>query len=163
MESVTVGMKRVLVDNDHFIHEIHISTNEVNNYSMKDIVTNHCISLWNKYLRNVNPNGQNAEENVDTKLSQQELTELIRGTKLHRRLFHHVESHDMSEFIDSDESDDPDYVPPIEDLSGNSDSEPDLQYHDEEMSGHNLSTVSVISNGQSCIKKNITQSSRTKQ
>ena len=57
MESITVGMKRVLVDNDHFIREIHISTNEVNNYSMKDIVTNHCISLWNKYLRNVNPNG----------------------------------------------------------------------------------------------------------
>ena len=59
MESITVGMKRVLVDNDHFILEIHISTNEVevNNYSMKDIVTNHRISLWNKYLRNVNPNG----------------------------------------------------------------------------------------------------------
>ena len=32
MESITVGMKRVLVDNDHFIHEIHITTNEVNNY-----------------------------------------------------------------------------------------------------------------------------------
>ena len=56
MESITVGMKRVLVDNDHFIHEIHITTNEVNNYSMKDIVTNHRISLWNKYLCNVNPN-----------------------------------------------------------------------------------------------------------
>ena len=41
MESITVGMKRVLVDNDHFIREIHITTNEVNNYSMKDIVTNH--------------------------------------------------------------------------------------------------------------------------
>ena len=153
MESITVGMKRVLVDNDHFIREIHITINEVNNYSMKDIVTNHRISLWNKYLHNVNPNGQNANENVDTKLSQQELTELIRGTKLHRRLFHHIESHDMSEFIDSDESDDPDYVPAIEDLSENSDSEPDIQYHDEEMSGHNLSTVSVSSNGQSCIKK----------
>ena len=148
MESITVGMKRVLVDNDHFIREIHISTNEVNNYSMKDIVTNHRISLWNKYLRNVNPNRQNAEENVDTKLSQQELTELFRGTKLHRRLFHHVESHDMSEFIDSDESDDPDYVPPIEDLSENSDSEPDVQYNDEV-------TVSVSSNGQSCIKRTL--------
>ena len=49
MESITVGMKRVLVDNDHFIREIHITTTEVNNYSMKDIVTNHRISLWNKY------------------------------------------------------------------------------------------------------------------
>ena len=153
MESITVGMKRVLVDNDHFIREIHIATNEVNNYSMKDIVTNHHISLWNKYLRNVNPNVHNGDENVDTKLSQQEQTELICGTKLHRRLFHHVESQDMSEFIDSDKSDDPDYVPPIEDLSENSDTEPDVQYNDEEMSRHNLSTVSVSSNGQSCIKK----------
>ena len=153
MESITVGMKRVLVDNDHFICEIHITTNEVNNYSMKDIVTNHRMSLWNKYLQNVNPNVHNANDNVDTKLSQQELTELIHGTKLRRRLFHHVEAQDMSELIDSDESDDPDYVPPIEELSENSDSEPDLQYNDEEMSGHNLSTVSVSSNGQSCIKK----------
>ena len=74
MESITVGMKRVLVDNDHFIREIHITTNEVNNYSMKDIVNNHRMSLWNKYLRNVNPNVHNANENVDTKLSQQELS-----------------------------------------------------------------------------------------
>ena len=153
MESITVGMKRILVGNDHFIREIHITTNEVNNYSMKDIVTNHRIALWNKYLRYVNPNGQNLDDNVDTKLSQQELTELIRGTKLHRRLFHHVEAQDMSEFIDIDESDDPDYVPTNEDESENSDSEPDVQYHDEEMSLHNSSTVSVSTNGQSCIKK----------
>ena len=146
-------MKRVLVDNDHFIHEILIATNEVNNYSMKDIVTNPRISLWNKYLCNVSPNIHNANVNVDTKLSQQELTELIRGTKLHQRLFHHAESQDMSEFIDSDESDDPDYVPPNEELSENSDSKPDVQFNDEEMSGHNLSTVSVSSNSQSCIKK----------
>ena len=90
MESITVAMKRVLVDNDHFIHEIHIATNEVNNYSMKDIVTNHQLSLWSKYLRNVNPNLNNANVHVDTKLSQEELTELICGTKLHQRLFHHV-------------------------------------------------------------------------
>ena len=31
MESINVGMKRVLVDNDHFIREIHIATNAVNN------------------------------------------------------------------------------------------------------------------------------------
>ena len=148
MESITVGMKKVLFHNDHFIREIHITTNEVNSYSMKDIVTNHHTSLWNKYLHNVNPNVHNANENIDTKLSQQELTELIHGTKLHRRLFHHVEAQDMSEFIDIDESDDPDYVPQMEDLSENSDSEPDV-----DMSGHNLSTVSVSSNGQSCIKK----------
>ena len=95
----------------------------------------------------MNPNVHNANENVDTKLSQQELTELIRGTKLHRRLFHHVEAQDMSEFIDIDESDDPDYVPEMEELSENSDSEPDVQYNDGDMSGHNLSTVSVSSNG----------------
>ena len=81
------AMKRVLVDNDHFIREIHITTNEVNNYSMKDIVMNHRTSLWNKYLRHVKPNLHNANEYVDTKLSQEELTELICGTKLHRRLF----------------------------------------------------------------------------
>ena len=148
MESITLAMKRVLVDQDHFIREIHITTNEVNNYSLKDIVTNHRSALWNKYLCNVNPNLHNANEYVDTKLSQDELTELIHGTKLHRRLFHHVEAQDMSEFIDIDESDDPDYVPENEELSEISDSEPDV-----DISVHNLRTVSVSSNGQSCIKK----------
>ena len=148
MESITVAMKRVLVDKDHFIREIHITTNEVNNYSLKDIVTNHRSALWNKYLRNVNPNLHNANEYVDTKLSQDELTELIRGTKLHRRLFHQVEAQDMSELIDIDDSDDPDYLPQNEELSEISDSEPDV-----DISVHNLSTVSVSSNGQSCIKK----------
>ena len=69
----------------------------------------------------------------------------------------------MSEFIDTDESDDPDYVPPNEELSETSDSEPDVQYNDDEMSRHNLSTVSVSSNGQSCIKKNSTQSPTNQQ
>ena len=153
MESITIGMKRVLVDNDHFIREINIATNAVNNYSMKDIVTNHRIALWNKYLRTVNANVHTTYENVDTKLNQEELTELIHGTKLHRRLFHNVEAQDMSELFDNDDSYDPDYVPSADDISEFSDSEGDVPYNDAEITVHNLSTVSVTSNGQSCIKK----------
>ena len=41
MESITVCMKRFLVENDHFVRKISIETNPVNNFSMKDIITNH--------------------------------------------------------------------------------------------------------------------------
>ena len=58
----------------------------------------------------------------------------------------------MSELFDNSESEDPSYSPHLDHLSQNSECESDIPYNDDKIAVHNLSTVSVTSTGQSCIK-----------
>ena len=81
-------MRRRLVHdvNDHFVRTICIETNPVADFSLCNIVTHHRTNIWNKFLRTPRTFIAQDANNIDTQLSQNEITELIKGTKLHRRL-----------------------------------------------------------------------------
>ena len=86
LNTVTLECKRVLnPQKDNFIRKIFIQSNTKGNYSMEDFEMNHCKSIWNRYLgyKTANTLGNIGIEN---KLSQKELRDLIKGTKLHRRI-----------------------------------------------------------------------------
>ena len=111
LNTVTLECKRVLnLQKDNFIRKIFIQSNTKGNYSMEDFVTNHRKSIWNRYLgyKTANTFGNIAIEN---KLSQKELRDLIKGTKLHRRISSQTITEISSINSDSDDSNDPDYIP----------------------------------------------------
>ena len=123
-----------------------ISTIPINGFSMKDIVTRRKNSIWNTFLTK---KGKWSCE-PDTRINREEIKMMLSGTKLHRRLMSHRNEDELAEFSDN-EDDDPDYIPPFQEefSDTDSDNEIDLTIITEQ----NLSTVSSVSTGQSCIKK----------
>ena len=86
LNSISLSMRRRLVCdvNEHFVRTISIETNPVADFSLHNIVTLHRTNLWNKFLRTSRTFVAQDANNIDTQLSQNEITELIKGTKLHR-------------------------------------------------------------------------------
>ena len=151
LNTVTLECKRVLnLQKDNFIRKIFIQSNTKGNYSMEDFVTNHRKSIWNRYLgyKTANTLGNIAIEN---KLSQKELRDLIKGTKLHRRISSQTITEISSINSDSDESNDPDYIP-NEEISEFSDYDDDSEVEINNISTHNISNISTSSSGRSCIR-----------
>ena len=86
LNTVTLECKHVLnPEKDNFIRKMFIKTNSKGNYSMEDFVTNHCKSIWNRYLGYKTGN-KLTEIPMENKLSQEELRDLIKGAKLHHRI-----------------------------------------------------------------------------
>ena len=150
MDSITIEMKRKVVEDD-VIRQIFIETNPVGTLSMKDIKTNHRHSLWKKYLRKnaTSPKNSRTSENI---LSQLDICNLIKGSKMHRRIVN--QNTDGASAIDEssdDEEFDPNYEPSNTE-SEFTDSEEDPS-DKEEFIEHNISIASTSSTGSSCIKK----------
>ena len=117
---------------------------------MQDFVTNHCKTIWNRYLGYKTVN--NLTENpLDKKLSHNELRDLIKGTKLHHRISSQNITDILSINSDSDENTDPDYIPK-EDMSEFSDIDYDGDVEITNISIYNLSNMSTTSSGRSCIR-----------
>ena len=113
-------------------------------------MTNHRKSIWNRYLgyKTANTFGNIAIEN---KLSQKELRDLIKGTKLHRRISSQTITEISSINSDSDDSNDPDYIP-NEEISEFSDYDDDSEVEINNISTHNISNISTSSSECSCIR-----------
>ena len=151
LNTVTLECKRIVnAEKDNFIRQIFIESNPKGNFSMQDVVTNHRTSIWNRYLGYKTGNKLN-ENCIDQKLSQNELCDLIKGTKLHRRISSQSVTEQISINSDSDESSDPDYIP-NEIMSEFSDNEEDDYIAVSEIATHNISTISSSSSGHSCIR-----------
>ena len=118
---------------------------------MKDIETNHRESVWNKYLRQRNNTAADIQ-NVDNKLSRTDICNLIKGSKVHRRIVHqNIDSNSSLEGSSDEEDVDPSYVPiNSESDFTDSDNESDVE---EEFIEHNMSVASTSSAGSSCIKQ----------
>ena len=118
---------------------------------MKDIKTNHRHSLRKKYL-NKKCNKQRDVDINENILSQLDICNLIKGSKVHRRIVHQKKD-GASSLDDSsdDEEIDPNYIPNNTE-SEFTDSEGDSS-DEEELIEHNISIASTSSTGSSCIKK----------
>ena len=150
MDSITLEMKRKVVEDD-VIRQIFIETNAVGAFSMKDIKTNHRHYLWNRYLRNISTSKERKKINENI-LSQQDICNLIKGSKMHRRIVHqNTDAACSNEDSSDDENFDPNYEP-SETESEFTDCETDYS-DEEEFIEHNLSIASTSSTGSSCIKK----------
>ena len=86
LNSVSLSIRRRFVRdvNDHFVRTISIETNPVADFSLQNIITHHRTNIWNKFLRTSRTIVDQDANNINTQLSQNEITELIKGTKLHR-------------------------------------------------------------------------------
>ena len=116
---------------------------------MEDITTNHRDEIWKKYLHKYNKMTNPSNSNP-CELSEKDLCNIIRGTKLHPRLTHQQKL-DVYESENSDSDSDLDYMPQEEEAEF-SDSCEDVS-SDEDTSIHNTSTLSTTSTGTSCIKE----------
>ena len=124
---------------------MYIESNTDGKYSMQDFVTNHRKNIWNRYLGYKSANKM-IDIPFENKLSQQELRDLIKGTKLHRRISSQTKT-DMSPInSDSEDSNDPDYIP-NEEISEFSDNDEDTSVEIDNISTHNISNVSTSSIG----------------
>ena len=57
LNTVTLECKHILnPQKDNFIRKMFIESNTKGNYSMEDFVTNHCKSIWKRYLGYKNAN-----------------------------------------------------------------------------------------------------------
>ena len=141
LDSVKVELKEV--NNKRYLT---METNEIGGISMKDLVTYWRPKLKVKNSSNINVHG--TEGKRSGLLTEHEMKELIVGTKLHRRL--HIGKTTDDNENDSD-SDDSDYYPENEEMveseSENSDQETNI------VDESTLTNVSVVSSGQSCIKR----------
>ena len=102
-------MKRYLQD-DTFFRNVSIATNKVGNFSMEDIVTRHRYHIWNKYLVKY-PRILQEHEVTKIGMSAKDVSDLIKGTKLHRRLSQQHHNVENDELLSDDDSDDPNYNP----------------------------------------------------
>ena len=141
LDSVKVELKEV--NNKRYFT---METNEIGGISMKDLVTYWRPKLKGKSIPNISQNTQ--EEKKSGILTENEMKQLMVGTKLHRRLYARQSSYDNEDETDSDDSD---YSPENEDIedseSENSDQEVNI------VDESTLTNVSVASSGQSCIKR----------
>ena len=151
LNTVTLECKHVLnLQKDNFISKIFIQSDNKRNYSMEDIVTNHRKNIWNRYLGYKTTN-KLTEIPIENKLSEEELHDLIKGTKLHRRISSQTITDISSINFDTDENNDPDYIP-NEEISVFSDYNEDSEVEIENISTHNTSNISTSSSGCSCIR-----------
>ena len=114
--------------------------------SMKDIVTYWRPKLKGKHVPNINLH--TSEGKRSGLLNEDEMKELMVGTKLHRKLNNRQSTYDNENDSDSDDSD---YSPENEELE-----ETESENSDQEMNTVDettLTNVSVASSGQSCIKR----------
>ena len=115
-------------NNDYFVRSIFIETNAVGEFRMENIVTNHRLNVWKKFIQKTSKATDRISSKITSELSEKEITELIRGTKLHRRLTHQLNFDELCEESDQDGDDlDEDYVPML-DTSENSDSDDDCSF-----------------------------------
>ena len=90
---------------------------------------------------------------ADEKLSQNEICDLIKGSKLYRRIIHHKL---VDDYCNDDSTDNEDSDPNYDPLDHNSelrDSDECSENEEEEFIEHNMSIVSTMSTGSSCIKQ----------
>ena len=140
LDSVTVR----LIKEDH-VKRYTIMTNDICGFSMKDFVT-----YWRPKLKSCNSetkfNDINRQERREL-LTAAEMKQLIIGTKFHRRL-------PSTRYIDDgdsqSDSDDSDYNPNYAEEDSESE-DTDIETNVVEES--TLTNVSVVSSGQSCIKR----------
>ena len=138
----TVTCKCVLnPQKDNFIRKMFIESNTKGNYSMENFVTNHCKSIWNRYLRYKTAN-KLTDIPMENKLSHEELHDLISSQTI---------TEISSINSDSDESNDPDYIP-NEEISEFSDYDEDSEVEVNNIPTHIISNVSTSSSGCSCIR-----------
>ena len=108
LNTVTLECKHVLnLQKDNFICTMFIKSNTKGNYSMEDFVTNYCKRIWNSYLGYKTANKLTGIP-IENKLSHEELRDLIKGTKLHRRISSQTITEISSINSESDKSNDPD-------------------------------------------------------
>ena len=150
METVTISMRKSLVSDDETINKITIESNPIENFQMSDISTNHRDYIWKRYVDKYEKYRCNISRR-DNVLSKEELTTLIQGTKMHRCISQQNIQDYMSEQSDNDfeTSYDPDYIP-VESESDESDTNTDLDI--DVITAHDISVVSTMSTGCSCIK-----------
>ena len=104
LNTVTLECKHVLNPlKDNFIRKMFIKSNTKGNYSMEDFVTNHCKSICNRYLGYKTAN-KLTDIPIENKLSHEELHDLIKGTKLYRRISSQIITEISSINSDSDKS-----------------------------------------------------------
>ena len=145
---MTLECKHVLnPEKDNFICKMFIESNTKGSYSMEDFVTNHHKSIWNRYLAYKTGN-KLKDTPLEKKLSHEELRDLIKGTKLHRRISSQTITVISSINSDSDKSNNPDYIP-NEEMSEFSDVDENSEVEIDNISTHNISNVSTSSSGHS--------------
>ena len=153
-------LKKMYKSRDQIKNKIFIWTNKVGGISMQDIITCHREYIWKRYLKCYEE--MKKKENISGHvLSQKELCELIKGSKLHRRITqrHVTVEYDSHNSDDEDEDEeDPDFNP-IEEESEFTEYDDDntSEYEGEGEGQLNLSTVSIGSTGSSCIKNILTE------
>ena len=151
LDTVTIYMNSYEDDHEDTYNQIFLKTNYFENFRMGNIKTKHREQIWRKFLQSQEKRSTapNAADNV---LSKSELSTLIRGTKLHRRITrHNVQDYNSDDSEDDLENvEDPDYVP-SQSESSDSDIEAEQSFDIQEMA--NTSVVSTTSTGISCIKQ----------
>ena len=150
LESITMQMNTYENDEEVF-HQMFIGANPVENFSMSNIYTHHREYIWNRYLKK-NAVQRNISNELKKHLTKDEVTSLLKGTKLHRQVRKHHEIHEYnSEDSDSKLNEpDPDYVPSE---SESDESEIDSSEIVEITDLQNMSTVTFSSTGLSCIRQ----------
>ena len=140
LDSVTV---RILKQDN--VNRFTIMTNEIGGFSLKDFVT-----YWRKKFNRDKSKQVVINENDDNRtnvLTAAEMKQLIVGTKFHRRIPSTRYIPDADSESDSDDSDyNPNYG---DDDSESEDTDIDMNLVEEST----LTNVSVVSSGQSCMKK----------
>ena len=148
MNSITLEMKKVMKKVNKkklIIRRMYIKTKPIDNTCMQNIRTKHREDIWLKFLKQ--KVDLHKEQRI-TDLSSRELQKMMEGTKVHRRIASRKILDNISEITDT-ESDDSDYMP--EEESVISDSESDVEVN--EFSLQNISNISTMSTGESCIKR----------
>ena len=148
MNSITLEMKKVMKKVNKkklIIRRMYIKTKPIDNTCMQNIRTKHRGDILLKFLKQ---KVDLHKEKRITDLSSRELQKMMEGMKVHRRIASSRIVDNISEITDS-KSDDSDYMP--EDESVISDSDSDVEVN--EFSVQNISTISTMSTGESCIKR----------
>ena len=145
--------KKVELGADNTVNKIYVWTNKIGNVGMEEIKTCHREYIWNRYVKFYD-NMRRKESMSGNILSKKDICDLIRGTKLHRRITQHHAIDDCESEISDEEEDDPDFIPHENQPEfTESDSEESIDNDVETESQLNLSNVSIGSTGSSCIKK----------
>ena len=151
LNSVCIEMNRYLQDNT-FFRNVSIVTNKVGNFSMENIVTRHRYHIWNKYLVKY-PRLIPEHEFRKIGMSAKDVSDLIKGTKLHHRLSQQHQNVEDYELSSDDDSDDPDFNPGdinAEFMDSQDEDKTDVS-DDESVMDAKISIVSTTSVGDSCI------------
>ena len=148
MISISLEMKKVMKKVNRkkvIIRRMYIKTKPINNTCMQDIRTKHREDIWLKFLKQ---KVDLHKHPITNDLSMREIQKLMKGTKVHRQIASRRVMENISEITDTD-SEDSDYMPEEESVISDDESEEDLN----KLSLHNISNISTMSTGESCIKR----------